>query len=382
MIAAGALAIIIFGSLYPFDFYANPNPAGPFAALIATYDIPGGRGDLIANILLYMPLGFFLVLALSSRPRFKHVLVVIIAGWMLSTGIELTQFYDRGRFSSLSDIYANVAGTGLGAVAGIILQSKFRLPAIGNTKQHPFVVLLLACWLGYRLFPYVPTIDSHKYWQAVKPLFLGPSLPILALYRHAAGWLAIALLFEALLGVARSRLILILFILSVLFARVLIVDITLSPAEVVGGIIAALAWAGLLSRLRMGAILITGMFVGTIIVQSLDPFHFSAAARPFGWIPFRSFMIGSISTNVSSFFEKAFTYGALTWLLVRAGCSLRTATLLGGSLVLCLRLGQVYLPGRSAEITDVVMLVILAAVMKLMSEAPSGLGRRRPTRSP
>ena len=118
------------------------------------------------------------------------------------------------------------------------------------------------------------------------------------------------------------------------------------------------------------------MFVGTVIVQSLDPFHFSATARPFGWIPFRSFMFGSIATNVSSFFEKAFTYGALTWLFVRAGCSLRTATLLGGSLVLCLRLEQVYLPRRSAEITDVFMLMILAAMMKLMSEDPSGLGRR------
>jgi VanZ family protein len=376
MIAAGVLAIIIFGSLFPFDFYANPNPAGPLAALIATYGIAGGRGDLIANILLYIPLGFFSVLALSTRPRFKHVLLVIFAGWMLSTAIELTQFYDRGRVSSLSDVYANVAGTGLGAVAGVILHRKFRLPAIGNTKQHPFVVLLLACWLGYRLFPYAPTIDLHKYWQAVKPLLFAPSLPGLALYRHTVGWLAIALLFEALVGVARSRLVFILFIPAVLFSRILVVDITLSPAEVVGGIIAALAWVGLLSRLRIGVILITLMFVGTVIVQSLDPFHFSATAHPFGWIPFRSFMFGSIATNVSSFFEKAFTYGALTWLFVRAGCSLRTATLLGGSLVLCLRLEQVYLPGRSAEITDVFMLMILAAMMKLMSEDPSGLGRR------
>jgi len=77
-----------------------------------------------------------------------------------------------------------------------------------------------------------------------------------------------------------------------------------------------------------------------------------------------------------SFFEKAFTYGTLTWLLVRAGCSLRTATVLGGLLVLCLRMEQVYLPGRSAEITDVLILVILAAMMKLMPYDPSGPGRR------
>jgi VanZ family protein len=376
VIASGVLAMIVFGSLFPFDFYANPNPAGPLGALIATRDIPGGRGDVIANLLLYIPLGFFSVLALSSRPRFQHVLLVIFAGWMLSTAIELTQFYDRGRVSSLSDVYANGAGTGLGAIAGVILQHKFRLPAIGNARQHPFVVVLLACFLGYRLFPYVPTIDLHKYWQAVKPLLVAPRLPAQALYRHTVNWLAIAVLLEAVAGAARSRLVFILFIPAVLFARILIIDIALSPAEVAGGLIAGLAWIGILSRLRAGVILITLMLVGSVIVQSLDPFHFSATARAFGWIPFRSFLSGSIGANGASFFEKAFTYGALTWLLVRAGCSLRTATLLGGSLVLCLRLEQVYLPGRSAEITDVLLLVMLAAMMMLMSEDPSGQDRR------
>ena len=376
MISAGVLTFIIFGSLFPFDFYANPNPAGPLAALIATYGTSGGRGDLIANILLYIPLGFFSVLSLSNRPRFKHVLLVIFAGWMLSMAIELAQFYDRGRVSSLSDVYADVVGTGLGAIGGVILHNKFRLPAVGNTRKHPFVILLLACYLGYRLFPYAPTIDAQKYWQAVKPVLFASSLPGLALYRHTVNWLAIALLFEALVGVARSRVVFILFIPAVLFTRILVVDITLSPAEVVGGMVAALAWVGPLSRLRIGVFLITLMFVGAVVVQSLDPFHLSAATRPFGWVPFRGFLFGSIATNVSSFFEKAFTYGALTWLFVRAGCSLGIATLLGGSLVLCLRLEQVYLPGRSAEITDVFILMILAAMMKLMSEDPSGLGRR------
>ena len=376
LITVGFLVIILFGSLFPFDFYANPNPQGPVGGLIATYGARSGRGDRIANILLYIPLGFFTVLALSSKPRLRHVLLAMAGGCALSTAVELTQFYDRGRFSSLSDIYANVAGAALGAVAGVLLHKTFRLPTAGNAKQQPFVIVLLACWLGYRLFPYAPTIDLHKYWQAVRPLLFARSVPGLALYRHTAGWLAIAVLLEALVGEARSRRAFILFIPAVLCTRILVVDITLSPAEVTGGIIAALMWVGLLSRLRIGVVLITMMFVGSIIVQSLEPFHFAAAARPFGWIPFRSFMFGSLATNVSSFFEKTFTYGTLTWLLVRTGCSLRAATLLGGLLVLCLRLEQVYLPGRSAEITDVVILLILAALMKLMSGDPSAPVRR------
>jgi VanZ family protein len=39
----------------------------------------------------------------------------------------------------------------------------------------------------------------------------------------------------------------------------------------------------------------------------------------------------------------------------------------GGVLVFGLRLLQVYLPGRSAEITDVILLLMLAAMMKLIA---------------
>ena len=53
------------------------------------------------------------------------------------------------------------------------------------------------------------------------------------------------------------------------------------------------------------------------------------------------------------------------------GISPGLATAAGALLVLILRLIQVYIPGRSAEITDAVMLLLLAAGLKLMGEDPS-----------
>ena len=81
-------------------------------------------------------------------------------------------------------------------------------------------------------------------------------------------------------------------------------------------------------------------------------------------------MHGSVELNVRSFFEKVFTYGTLTWLIARAGTKLTLAVGVGTVLVLCLRLGQVFLPGRSAEITDPIMVLILAGVMIQMRENP------------
>jgi hypothetical protein len=90
----------------------------------------------------------------------------------------------------------------------------------------------------------------------------------------------------------------------------------------------------------------------------------------FGLIPFRSAIVASRETVTSVMLLKTFNYGALIWLMMRTGYSWLAAAVFGTALILFLRIAQVYLPGRSAEITDAVMVVILAAMMKLMDGAP------------
>jgi hypothetical protein len=109
--------------------------------------------------------------------------------------------------------------------------------------------------------------------------------------------------------------------------------------------------------------------VALVVLLALAPFHFSAIPHAFSWAPFRSFLESPASTAIRVFFEKAFFYGGMIWLLVRAGLSIGAATACGTVLVFGLRLLQVYLPGRSAEITDAILLVMLAAMMKLISLA-------------
>jgi hypothetical protein len=55
----------------------------------------------------------------------------------------------------------------------------------------------------------------------------------------------------------------------------------------------------------------------------------------------------------------------MIWLLARAGLSIGVAAAVGVPLVLGLRRIQVYLPGRSAEITDAMLVLMFAGTMKL-----------------
>jgi hypothetical protein len=67
--AAIIVAVILYGSLYPFTFYQPEGGAGPLKHLVQSWAEKPGRGDIIANIFLYLPLGFFLSLAIAGSGR-------------------------------------------------------------------------------------------------------------------------------------------------------------------------------------------------------------------------------------------------------------------------------------------------------------------------
>jgi hypothetical protein len=81
------IAVIVYGSLYPFTFRQPTTGLGPAArALFNSWAEVPGRGDFIANIALYTPFGFFAILAISGAGNAaKRILMVVVAGAILST---------------------------------------------------------------------------------------------------------------------------------------------------------------------------------------------------------------------------------------------------------------------------------------------------------
>jgi VanZ family protein len=357
-VVAGIAVLILYGSFYPFGFYAHHDPRGALGVLLKSGFRPASRDDVVANILLYFPFGFFALYALGRRIG-PAVAAATAAGFALSLVVELGQFYDTGRVQELSDIWSNTLGAFLGAAAAA---------AARRRVSSPFLAVLLACWLGDRWYPALPSLPAVR----VGPLLVVSSIPALDLFRFFAAWLAVGLMLESLFqetrpGISRSRAALPALLLVSLLARALAVDV--EPAEIAGGVLAALAWSGVLWRLPARSAAAAALFATLVALAALAPFHFSAAPRAFGWVPFRSFLEAGSSVAIRSFFDKAFLYGGMLWLLARCGFSAGWAAALGAALVFCLRLIQVYLPGRSAEITDTILLLLLAAAMKAVSLA-------------
>jgi VanZ family protein len=366
IVTAMIMAVILYGSFYPFDFRVPEGGIGPVRVLLGTWGEKPERGDFLANILLYMPLGFFGVLAFASRvAAWRRVAALALLGALLSLTVELTQYYDEGRDTTLNDLYSNTLGTLLGAIGGILVAGRVRWALLRDLVDNREPALLLAGWLGYRLFPYVPTIDLHKYWDALKPVVLHPSLTPYDLIHHTAIWLVVYALFAAIFRRRYPVLLMPFFVGAVLFAKILILDASLSVAEIAGAALAFALWILLGASERLRVMVITLLFAATVAAARLEPFQFGAAAGHFQWIPFYGFMQGSIDIDVQSFFEKFFLYGSLIWLLVRSGMRLGLAAALVALLLFATSWIELYLPGRSAEVTDAVMALAIAAIAAL-----------------
>lgn len=365
-IAAIMMAVILYGSLYPFAFRVPETALGPVEALLATWANKPGRGDFLSNILLYLPLGYFGFLAVEAqRPRAFRLLAIVLIGACLSLTVELIQYYDAGRDSTLTDFYSNTLGTILGAFGAMLIGGRFEWPLLKSLADEREPALLLLGWLGYRLFPYVPAIDLHKYWDALKPVVLYPHFTLYDLFRHTAIWLVVYLLTAKIFRTKYRTLLLPAFAGAVFFAEILIIGKVLSVAELAGAVIAFCLWLLLGVDARLRLIVITAAFMAAVIAQRLEPFHFNDVASHFGWIPFYSFMQGSIGVDVQAFFEKFFFYGALIWLLVQMGLRLGIAASVVFFLLLLTSGIEIYLPGRSAEITDAMMALIIAFIADL-----------------
>jgi hypothetical protein len=189
--------------------------------------------------------------------------------------------------------------------------------------------------------------------------------------QQLAVWLAVALLLQALIGVARSRVGFGWLVFLALAARAWVAGTALSAEPVWGGLLAVLIWIMFLWRWNQRAALIASLFAIHVALDALRPYQFSLHARNFSLVPFRSYLQGPRDSGVYSFFNKVFMYGTLVWAMVVAGWRWRTAAAVAAALVLVLRLVQVYLPGRSAEITDTIMVLALAGLMKLVGENPA-----------
>jgi len=108
--------LTIIGSLYPFTGWQNTG-LDPFAFLTQPWPRYWTVFDLVANVVVYAPLGFFTTLALRRLPgRLTAPILATLLGGFLSFSLESLQTWLPTRIASNVDLGCNTLGTLLGSV--------------------------------------------------------------------------------------------------------------------------------------------------------------------------------------------------------------------------------------------------------------------------
>ena len=159
-------AFVVYGSLVPLEYRAIPwdNAVARFAAIPWLELGVGSRADWVANLILYIPLGYLWLGAMAGRSKQAAVWGVslffsglAIAGIALS--IEFAQQFFPPRTVSLNDLFAEFMGGALGmllwALTGRLLSDIWRRFAQGGPQSvRSALVGYVLAYLFLSLFPY------------------------------------------------------------------------------------------------------------------------------------------------------------------------------------------------------------------------------------
>lgn len=360
--------LIAYVSFYPFEF-AMPAEI----RLLPWLDTPTSRGDILANVLLFVPYGFTVALADGGR---RYRLALVIAGTILAIALQWVQQFTPARVPALYDAVLNFLGIGFGLLSGLVVSKpRFLILIRGGFWRvaTPAEILIAGCWLGNRLFPFVPSLDFEQIKDKLKPLLLDPELSLLASLNNTACWALFFLLLSP--GFQRPSLAVFLLAPLTLMLEVLMVDNVLTLANVLGAGMAVLLVVVTPSPFQLRVMI--PLLLATILFDGLTPFALAPAPNDFSWMPLSGFFSGSITFNIHSLLRKLFLYGGLVLMLNRSGLGLYPAALAASSWLFLIECAQVFLRHHSPEITDPLIPLLAVFAFRALSGSPTRVGLRR-----
>jgi VanZ family protein len=359
LLLAVVVALIVYVSLYPFRFTAG----GPsmFAALHQLQWARAGRGEMLNNVLLYLPFGFCIVLLLEPRiGRAGAVLAATLAGALLSLNLELLQASIPTRVTSLKDLTLNTIGACAGAGLGSVwhaLGARMTPQSAPQARSRAVVLTILVLWFLARLWPLVPDIGLRQLKSAVRPLF-SPLIRPGDLVAYLVGWLVVAQSVFHLTRRQRAVDAFLIVIAVVLVGRTITAGNTLVAAEL-AAIALLLPVLVLLSRLAdstraMLSATLLGIWLAWAAVQPA----IGDAGSPITSLPAWADFVSRSPPQPAHLAVKGFSYVSLAWLLAVAGFLPHVAAGVVFLFVLILAMLQLGVPAPAYGWVDVAIAAI------------------------
>ena len=265
--------LVIYGSLHPFTGWRDSG-VSPFAFVEGGWPRYWTFFDLAANVAVYLPLGFFLTLALDRLPgRFTAPILAVLLAGGVSFGLESAQTWLPSRVPSNLDLACNSLGGLLGALWAQTVGPRVfaRLAALEHRLIAPVPhaelgLTLLGLWLLVPLSPETLLFGAGDLRQTLGLVgavpFAAESFMLIEASITAFNAVAVGLIIRQLTArTLWAYLVVPLFLLLGLVVRTLASAILINPGE-------ALAW--LTPGAQMG-LLVATLFLAIAIALPATP---------------------------------------------------------------------------------------------------------------
>jgi VanZ family protein len=364
---------IIYATTLPFDFSASGALIKARLQGLAEHPLRGGRllTDVVSNVLLFLPLGFLLAIWRADRgASFGATLVLaVLSGALLSGSVEFIQLFAPPRVSSVVDVVTNTFGSTVGAVTGWIWIDWFWPVLSVRIRQLLVVRPLTGCALAVGaglviagLSPFGPSLKGNasmpKPWLRASELLTWTLAGgLFATAARESGRSGNRVLIGAVVA-AVGLCILIEALKVVILSRD--ADKTLVVLALGGSALGASPWVrsapGDARRWIMPALWIWSL---AVVLTAWDPWRFAWPKPPF-WkpemvVPFWSYFDSRTVADLGDVIAQALAFVPLGALLAARSWrqSFLGVALLGLVFATVLESGQVFLPGRTSDISDV-----------------------------
>lgn len=150
---------VVYGSLVPLDFRPQP-----FAQAWATFQQlrwfhigTERRADLVANLILYLPLGVLAAATLSRLHFLFNLLIAFVACALLAVAVEFAQIFFPPRTVSRNDLLVELIGSAIGVVGWLFLRkpiNRFKRLHLDSGAFTVVLALYAAAYLFLSFFPF------------------------------------------------------------------------------------------------------------------------------------------------------------------------------------------------------------------------------------
>lgn len=335
--------------------------------------------DVLGNVALFLPLGMAGVLfSLGGRKTIKRDAWLLLFALAFAFVLQLAQVWLPSRSAALADVVWNVVGVVLGIAVGRFLGER-SLEGVRLIQSKPLVPwAILTLWMFTELLPLVPSLDWQKFKDALKPLWSAFDFSLSMALLHAAGAMVAG---SALMALVRQPVgWLAGAMLLVLAGKLIIVNLSLDASLFVG-LIAGLSGFWFMSHRKGWVVFDTTFWVllAAWSIVTITPFSLASPGN-FNGVPFATMLKGGTEASVHGLTQSLFIYVALLWLVQEMGGRIKGAAVGLAIWASLLELVQMGLLGRTADVTEPLLVLLIAWGLSAVQSRAAKPSMQAPTK--